>query len=396
MSNYALKRFANADVLKSVGAKYLIAFLEPHSSYLESRQIDIQDSEEQIECLDYNTLVRVLLAPNSDTPTSLIDALYYVNEMATEPGMDAILRELARNGRFIDEKDSTPVDIAMQAWMMDSSLVERAYARQFVHKPRTFLNYYADAQSLKAFSEPSEETLRAMESEFDDWFEEHKRGRNTRVFMFPRGEDYCFLIRHGEPYTRVPRIQNGESSSLFFQPEKHDVVVYKPGTGELRINNTSKGIRGLYRQVIGKHVFDNIEHFPDCGRYSLEPLRTDGVRSLVCNDIPGLVEIKLAEIQFDMGGPYSAVRTIRADDVFADLMCRGEDMPEEAPILKASFRVRFVDSKRPRTVVIKPSNVAQYHRDGDGDPIEQWLRARMFIIDEEETDDIEELMVGAR
>lgn len=396
MPNYALKRFANADVLKSVGAKHLRAFLKPHSRYLESRQIDIQDSEEQIECFDYNTLVRVLLAPNSDTPTSLIDALYYVNEMATEPGMDAILRELARNGRFIDETDSTPVDIAVQAWMIDISLVERAYARQFVHKPRTFLNYYADGQSLKAFGEPSEEALRAMEGDFDDWFEKHKRGRNSRVFVFPRGEDYCFLIRHGEPYTRVPQIRNGESSSLFFQPEKHDVVIYKPGTGELRVNNTTKGIRDLYRQVIGGHIFGNPEHFPDCGRYTLEPLRTDGVRSLVCTDIPGIVDIKLTEIQFDMGGMYSAIRTIRADDVFADLMRRGEEMPDVVPISRASFRVTFADSKRPRTVVIKPSNVAQYHRDGDGDPIEQWLRARMFVVDEEETDDIEELMVGAR
>lgn len=395
MSNYALKRFANVDVLRSVSPKHLVSFLQSHAEYLTSRQIDMPESDEQFDSFDYSSLVAVLLTPSSDTPTNMIDALYYVNEMATESGMDAVLRELAQNGRFIDESDPTPVDIAVQAWMIDFRLVERAYARQFVHKPKTFLHFYSDASSSGRYSEPADETLRAMEGDLDDWFEEHKRGRNSRVFMFPRGEDFCFLIRHGEPYTRVPRIHDGESSSLFFQPEKHDVVVYKPGTGELRINNTTKGIRDLYRGVIGNHVFSNPEHFPDCGRYTLKPLRTDGPRSLVHTGIQGIVNIKLIEIQFDMGGAYNTIRTIRADDVFAELQLRAEEMPEDVPILKASFRIWFSDSKRPRTVAIKPSNVAQYLRDGDGELIEQWLRACKFIIDEEEADEVEDFVVGA-
>lgn len=394
MSNYALKRFANVDVLRSVSPKHLVPFLQSHADYLTARQIEIPESEEMFDDFDYGSLVEVLLTPTGDTPPNMIDSLYYVNEMATEAGMDAILRELAQNGRFIDEVDSTPVDIAVQAWMIDSRLVERAYARQFVHKPKTFLHFYADASSGR-FSEPADETLRMMESDLDDWFEKHKRGRNSRVFMFPRGEDFCFLIRHGEPFTRVPRIHEGESSSLFFQPEKHDVVVYKPGTGELRINNTTKGVRDLYRQTIGKHVFGNPEHFPDCGRYTLEPLRTDGARSLVHTGIQGIVDIKLTEIQFDMGGAYNTIRTIKADDVFAMLQLCGEAMPEDVAILKASFRIWFSDSKRPRTVVIKPSNVAQYLRDGDGDLIEQWLRSCKFIMDEEEeSDEVDEFVVG--
>ena len=397
MSNYALKRFANVDILRSVSPKHLVSFLQSHAEYLTLRQIEMPESEEQFDAFDYSSLVEVLLTPTSDTPTSMIDSLYYVNEMATEAGMDAILRELAQNGRFIDESDSTPVDIAVQAWMMDFRLVERAYARLFVHKPKTFLHFYADASSSGRFSEPADETLRAMEGDFDDWFEEHKRGRSSRVLVFPRDEDFCFLIRRGEPNTRVPCIHDGESSSLTFRPEKHDVVVYKPGTGELRINSTTKGIRDLYRRAIGKYVFGNPEHFPDCGRYTLKPLRTDGARSLVHTGIQGIVDIKLTEIQFDMGGAYNTIRTIKADDVFAMLQLSAEEMPEDVAILKASFRIWFSDSKRPRTVVIKPSNVAQYLRDGDGDLIEQWLRACKFIMDEEEeeSDEVDDFMVGA-
>lgn len=42
-----------------------------------------------------------------------------------------------------------------------------------------------------------------------------------------------FLVRHGEAFTRESIIKDGESSSVYYSPEKYDLLVYNPETGEI-------------------------------------------------------------------------------------------------------------------------------------------------------------------
>ena len=51
-------------------------------------------------------------------------------------------------------------------------------------------------------------------------------------------------------------------------------------------------------------------------------------------------------------------------------------------IIRAGFQVKFSDAKRPRTLVIRPSNIAQYTRDSDSELLEDWMGRRGFIINE--------------
>jgi hypothetical protein len=62
-------------------------------------------------------------------------------------------------------------------------------------------------------------------------------------------------------------------------------------------------------------------------------------------------------------------------------------MPQKARIIRASFQVKFTDSKTARTVTIRPSNIAQYTRDSDAAVVEDWLTKRGFILAEQEDDD---------
>ncbi len=392
MGNYVLRRFGSADILRSVAHGSLIEFLTPYSDYLAARGLEVTEGGTDADSFDFETLAVILAAPSEETPPKLIDALFYINEMATESGMESLLLELASQGTIINQPDPTPADVALRAWLLDPELVERCHGRQYVHKLRAFLTFYPDANPSETPKAANAFCLPAIEADLDDWFEKNKMGRHSKVFLLEGRRDLCFLIRRGEPFTRVPSILNGESSSQFFQPERHDVVIYKPETGELRVNAKTKGIRALYRQVIGKHLFGDAEYFPDNGRYTLTPLRTEGPLSLTCRDIPGITGIRLKEIQFDIGGAFNRTITIRSDDVFADLQSDPDLFPERGRISRASFGVRFMDSKRERTVVIKPDNTAKYSRDGDGDLIEQWMRARKFILEDEEMD--EELLYG--
>lgn len=58
-------------------------------------------------------------------------------------------------------------------------------------------------------------------------------------------------------------------------------------------------------------------------------------------------------------------------------------MPERARIIKAIFKVKFADSNTPRSVKIRPSNIAEYTRDSDAGPLELWLEQRGFILHSE-------------
>jgi hypothetical protein len=155
------------------------------------------------------------------------------------------------------------------------------------------------------------------------------------------------------------------------------------------------GEKKLYRQLFGKHLFDNENCFPGTAKYTLEPLRENGADALACGDIEGIESIVLTEVHFAWGGAQGEVEIRKASDVFAALEARGRTMPEEARIIKAVFRVKFEDSKTPRSVKIRPSNIAEYTRDSDADLLERWLQLRGFIINEEAGQHVAAAMASA-
>ena len=386
MATYNLRRFSHADALKTIGHTHLLALLSPHRGYLSARGVGLPGPEEA-DGVDYDALVSVLMAPDSDTPPAMADALYFIHEMATPEGMDTLLQEAERNGIPLDDgSDHTPADVAVQVWLRNPDLLERKHAEQFLTRPRTFEYFQTDRRSPPEFEAPTPRELKPLESALDDWFEGKKRGRGCRVFVFPRADGVWFLVRHGDPFKREGSIKDGESSSVFYRPEKHDVLVYQPKLGELRMNAASKGEKDLYRTMFGLHLFGSEEFFPGRAKYSLEPLRDDGEMSLVCTDVEGIEWVKLKEIHFFWGGSEGEVEIRKANDIFAALAARNRTLPQKARIVRAGFHVKFADAKPPRSVTLRPSNVAQYARDSDAEILEEWLLKRGFIRSEEVSD----------
>ncbi|MBW2619542.1 MAG: hypothetical protein JRC92_11770 [Deltaproteobacteria bacterium] len=382
MATYNLRRFSNPDALKAIGRKHLSALLGPYCDFLSARGVELPAPPETGH-LDYEDLVRVFMSPDSDTPDSLADALYFVHEMASAEGMDELPREAERQGLRIDgSPDPAPADVAVQVWLQDRDLLERKHAEQFLIRPRSFKYFQTGKSPVPDFKNPSAERLAAIEADLDEWFESKKRGRGARVFVYPKRDGVWFLVRHGEPYKREGSLKDGQPSSVFYRPEKHDVLVYDRALGEIRINARSKGEKDLYRRQLGQHLFGDEDFFPGDGKYTLDPLRTDGAASLVCTDIEGMEAVKLKEIRFFWGGSEGEVEIRRANDVFSAFEARQRSIYARARIIGASFQVKFSGSKAPRAVNIRPSNIAQYTRDSDSVVVEDWLMKRGFIIKE--------------
>lgn len=387
MATYNLRRFAHAEGLKAIGREHLLALLKPHKSYLDSRGFTLPPLSAS-DGIDYEQLVNVLMSPDTTTPKGLIDALYFVHEMATPESMDILLHEADSNGIMLDgSSDPTPADVAVQVYLLDKDLLERKHAEQYLTRPRSYEYFQTETTPVPKFRKPSQKTLSALARDLDDWFEKKKRGRGSRVFVYPKKDVVWFLVRHGDPFKREGSLDGDQTSSVFYRPEKYDVLVYDPATGEIRMNACSKGEKEMLRQKFGRHLFNDDDFFPGTGKYTLEPLRSDGDASIVCTDVDGMEWVRLKEVQYFWGGAEKEIEIRKANDVFAALAARGRGMPSKARIIRASFQVKFTDSKTARTVTIRPSNIAQYTRDSDAAVVEDWLSKRGFILADQEDDD---------
>lgn len=375
----------------------MLALLRPHEEFLNGRSVKLpQDGHH--DGLDYAALVDVFMTPGPDTPRDLANALYLIHESATPEVMDALVEDAPKHGVSLNGSlNPTPADVAVQVFLQCRELLERKHAEQYLMRPRSFEHFQTTAKKPPKLKSPTDKTLQSLEHDLDDWFEKKHRGRGSRVFCWPRDDGVWFLVRHGEPYKREGSLENGESSSVLYRPEKHDVVVYDPTIGEIRINARSKGEKELYRTKFGLHLFSDEDFFPGKSKYTLEPLRADGKASLVCTDMDGMEWVKLREIQYYWGGPQNEVETRRANDYFAALEARGRSIPAKARITRAGFQIKFNDSKTPRSVVIRPSNIAQYTRDADSTLVEKWLTKRGFILTEKEDEheDAEAVVAGS-
>lgn len=383
MSILNFRRFSNPDVLKTIARERLLAFLEPHEEYLSRRSVPLPPLHAE-NGIDYEGLARVLMTPDVDTPRELANALYLVHEMSTPHGMSDLLEEVARKGVSLSATDATPADVAVQAWLQCPEVLEIKHAEQRGLRRRTFEYYQTNRNPVPQFSEPSPETLRRLEQDLDNWFEQKQRGRCCKVGVHARGDEVWFLVRHGEIFRREGCLEGEKSSSVFYRPEKHDLLVFVPALGELRINAGSMTERDVYRRQFGLHLFGDEEFFPGEGKYTLQPLMRDGEASVVCTDVEGMEWAKLKEVHYYWGGPMHEVEIRKADDMFAALAIHRRVIPPNARVVRATFQVKFTDSRSPRIVTIQPSNIAQYTRDDDSVIIEGWLQKRGFITCGEE------------
>jgi hypothetical protein len=388
MSTLNPRRFASVGTLKKVHINYLVDLLEQTGGDFVSSRVELVRDD---DAFDYKGLSALLLTPQDGFPVPLADALHHINEMATPEGMDKLLEAADDHDMELDLGDEpTPADVALQIWLLDSDVLEEVHAEQYrTMRARSFECSIGKVKGPTAFTPPSTAVREAVEAALDNWFVKKKRGRHSRVFVFPKDDKVWFLVRHGEPMDRRGIIKEGESTISFVRPEKYDVVIYDAQRDELRINAASKGEKALYILEFGRHLFGDKDYFEANGKYSLEPLRELGEDSLACEDIPGMDWVRLKEIHYWRGGSEKEIEIRKAQDYFAALTKNNRTMPPKAPIFRAKFEVKFTNGKNTRTVAVTTPNRAQYTRDEDSVAVELWLERRGFSLNGA-VDDLEE------
>ncbi|RMH00002.1 MAG: hypothetical protein D6705_01635 [Deltaproteobacteria bacterium] len=406
MATFTLRRFTNPATLKSIRKDNLIALLDRHRSYFVGRGVTLQRPTavlqvadgtgtygrgaarvEAMNGVDYEGIARVLMTPDESTPCELVDDLFFVDEMATPEGMDALREEIERlplaRRRSIDlGSDPTPADVAVMVRLHAPDILEHKHAEGLLVSKRSFQYFVPANGKRKPFPRPTDEQLRALEAVFDDAFEKMKRGRSSKIFVFERGDEVWMLVRHGDPCKREGALSESGSSSVYYRPEVYDVLRYDRRTRELSVSaGSSKKIYTLYREKIGLHLFGDELHFPaGKTKFTLDPLKVDGEDALVCVDVDGMESVVLRELHYYWGGPEHEVEIRRASNLFEAFKRRNRRIPDSARIVKGKFEVKFTDSKAKRMVTITNSNVTSFTRDSDASAVEDWMTKRGFAL----------------
>lgn len=375
--SYKLQHFARPEFLKRIDRTLLVSFLRPYSEYFAGREVEVVDSDE----LDYDAIAHALVTVDDGAPEDLLDALFFVDEMSVPEVYDDLLDEaLAANVPLGDSDDMNDADLVLRVWMNDRQIIERMHAERHVIRPKRFESFLSAANSLPAVGMPTDAVLAAIEHDLDEWFETRKKGRGTRVFPFQREDGLWFLVRHGERFKREGTM--GQQTSIFYRPEKFDVLIYNPDIGELAIHADPKCDKQKYCELVGEHIFSDVAFFDLSGvdgRFTLDPIRQDGPGCLVCGDVDGIEHVRLSELQFRHNSAQYHIEIHKADDVFAALDEINRRIPRRARLLKATFKVKFTNGVRERSVAIRPPNVTIFDRETDAAVVQIWLQARGFI-----------------
>ena len=88
----------------------------------------------------HDALAQVLMHPDDRVPNAMVDALYYVDELANDQGMDRLMDEAAAAGiRFDLGADPTSADVAIAAWLTTPELLRRVHAETYALRQKKFV-----------------------------------------------------------------------------------------------------------------------------------------------------------------------------------------------------------------------------------------------------------------
>lgn len=220
MPSFNPRIFTNPDRLKQISSERLKTFLSRWNNYFEGRGLDLDAAP--VDELPLEDIAAILMNPDENVPDEMVDALFYVHETASHESMEELLEQAEAAGIAIDaDHEPTAADVSVQIWLANPMLLQRQHAETVAFKRSNFM-YFAGSRKKgapKTRPDIPPDVQTAIQDRMDDWFEKKRRGRNSRIFVFPRDEKVWILVRHGSPMRREGKHEDkGEGSHAFYRP----------------------------------------------------------------------------------------------------------------------------------------------------------------------------------
>jgi hypothetical protein len=378
MQTMKLNRFNRPEILKQIGRDLLSRFFASFQAELAAAGLALPPPGMPEN--DYYTALAWLLLNPERLPDSLNEALFDIEAVAHPRAFS----QLEASARWADlrkflKPDAAREEMVLQAWLEDPRLVAGIHNSIRLRRLSSFQYAATRITSAKRppFVVPDKAILKTLTAELDRWFAGHNRGHHAvRIEMQRINGEFWFLTRHGDIYTRTPKVEEQHTEILHFRPERDDVVVYSPERDDLRINSRAQPEREMYIRQFGLHLRGRTDYFSWREPYTLEPLRTDGAGALNVSDIDGLVGILLRELEVRYERERREVITRAEQGLFA--FAAGEQnapnpIPQDGRLVRAIFEIQFAGRGKPRPVEIRVPNVLRVSQRCDSRALQNWL-----------------------
>jgi hypothetical protein len=376
MARNELRRFSDLSFIQSVDKPRFIApLLKPYGDYFASLGLDVTAlrNDDKTD----RRLHEILTRSDEDTPRTLLQKLYELDDLADEAGHDRLIEEAGKRNLSLDGivgENLSPGEFAIAVHAVHPYLLRCCHDRLVTRKVKNFVEYQSRSHERLRL-ESAQSKIRRLERLMAPWFAAHDREEICEIALFEEQGEFKFSVAHGPPFHVEPTYdKNKLRSRTGLRPQKQDSVVYDTRTGILRVNGQSHHEKELYRRTFGDVLFGDPEHFPAGDLYTLAPLKT--VTSLATS--VGIDSARLTEVWMDFEDEHHLVQISRAYDLL--VACRKTGTPDfgHGKPIRAAFLLRYKSGGRPRRVEIRPSNIAIFDRDRDGDSTEAFLRANKF------------------
>jgi hypothetical protein len=372
MKIYNLRRFSKPEFLRRIAPELLLAFLHRFPEF----NIELKDDG----TVDYEKLGQRLASPMGKINTGMFDALALIDEMSADRNFD-LLQDVVGDKPFSAKlgDEASAADLALLLWLHEPRKLEQLHAKFSRNAPRSFVYFYGESIEKKQMAPPSRNLRQKLARLLNRIFHRKRRGRTIRIVVFEESDEYCFLLRKGEPLTRDSSITpEGETNNIYYRPERFDIAVLRPKIAEIRlaIYHKAPWIIEAYRTLFGLVFYGDREFFSVDDVFTLEPLMTNGAKALSCKEVDGMASVTLVQCKFATA--KKEIAAIHGDLAMKIVGGMKLELLEGAKIVSAKFRVKFTNSKAERMVTVKAGNMAEFKYDDDGRKIEKWLIAKGF------------------
>jgi len=374
-----LNKFTSIGVLQNFSVRYLIEFLHRFPAYLKARMIKLSEAS-----FDYEHIIPLFAQVNSDTPSELLEAAFFIEQMATQSGRAKVVKE-ARKRKIIlgyDTEDTSVHDFILMTWLRYPNLLEAAQSRVVMKRQRTFCTCPPTRGEVHPFVRSEMGALATLEKGLADILPGCNSG-SVKVLEYDdeNSNEVWFLVRRTDFLERVAVMgESGAPEVIFVRPLRYDVVVYDKLHGELRINS-DKSLQCEYRQEFGQFLFGSHDFFAKRDVYSLNVLFDNDPAFLDCSGIAGLDSIRLTEICYEFPGAYGIKRLERSPDIVKSKRLKNKQfVPLGVVIRHAKFDVLFEGATSVRSVQVMAGDSANYSRESDSSALDEWLRSSGILL----------------
>ena len=379
MATNHFRRFSDIAFLRRLDFELLLTFLRQFEKYLtHERSLKF---DENLLTFQYQHLAEILLTPDSDMPMELVEGLYFVHELAQKTSEETLYRHLEKAGIFPPEH--LPVeDLLLLTLIEKPEILDYLHAEQYLVRPKKFETLFCRSDCSPTITD---DTMRLVETELNEWFSTQRKGRGVRIFHFVRPDGLWFLVQHGKQLKcDFTHEDNGDSRRIVYRPGTFDVLCFLQDRGEFRIHTATKKEREQYGRLFGRHFFGNDAFFQkgnDQKKYLLDPLKTLSKHTLACSDISGIKSVELLEIHVTHDERDNLRETYRTEtNLLEHLEILAGRLTGDITIVRATFRLTFDGDSKARCVTVCAPNVTIYDREVDGLLVDRWLKSKGFLI----------------